>query len=384
MHIGLNAINLYPGAIGGMETYFRKLLHWLQKIDGTNKYTVIYNEGYAADLALFNPAFELKTYRYEKKSLNWYVRGILRNTFDFDPVRSQFRKLELDFIHHPFNVLNPVAAGIRSVLTINDIQHEYYPDFFTSADLLKRRKLFKPSAVEATQIITISDFTRKCVMEKYGIEDGKIEVIHIGCGEEYQPIDDHERLMQIRKKYDLDRPFMYYPAGSWPHKNHKTLLAALKLLIERNNFDGLLVLTGIAMQAHNAMLEEIEKLGLTESVKVLGYLPYDELPFLYNLASLLVFPSLFEGFGIPLVEAMACGCPVVCSNVTSLPEVVGNAGVMFEPLSSEDMADKIWSVWDSTGVQQRLRDAGYVQVKLFRWEAVAQKTMAVYEKAVRG
>ena len=301
MNIGLNAITLYPGAIGGMETYFRKLLHWLQKIDNTNKYTVIYNEGYAADLPLFNPAFTMKTYRYEKKSLNWYVRGVLRNALNIDPMRSNFKKLGVDFIHHPFNVLNPVSSGMPSVLTINDIQHEYYPEFFSASDLLKRRRLFKPSAEEASRIITISDFTSRCVVEKYGIDPGKIDVIHIGCGEEYHRVEDPEGLAGIRKKYNLDRRFIYYPAGSWPHKNHKTLFAALKILKERHRFDGMLVLTGVTMRAHNSVLAEIETLGLTDMVKVLGYLPYEELPYLYNLATILVFPSLFEGFGIPLV-----------------------------------------------------------------------------------
>jgi glycosyltransferase involved in cell wall biosynthesis len=379
MHIGLNAITMYPGAIGGMETYFRKLLHWLQKIDSTNKYTVIYNQGYAADLPLSNPAFSMKTYHYEKKSFNWYVRGVLRNTLNIDPVRTQFRQLGLDLIHHPFNVLNPVSSGIPSVLTINDIQHEYYPEFFAAGDLHKRRTLCKPSAEEAARIITISDFTRRCVIEKYGINAGKIEVVHIGCGEEYRPVDDSAGLALMRQKYGLDRPFLYYPAGSWPHKNHKTLLAALKLLKERRRFDGMLVLTGIAMRTHDTVLAEIENLGLGDMVKILGYLPYSELPYIYNLATLLVFPSLFEGFGIPLVEAMACGCPVVCSNVTSLPEVAGNAAVLFEPLSPEDIADKVWNVWVSASEQQRLCDAGWERVKAFSWEEIARKTLAVYE-----
>lgn len=383
MHIGLNAITLYPGAIGGMETYFRKLAHWLQKIDRTNRYTVIYNEGYTADFPLFNPAFTMKTYRYEKKSFNWYVRGVLRNSLNIDPVRSQFRKLGLDIIHHPFNVLNPVSSGIPSVLTINDIQHEYYPEFFAAGDLRKRKALFKPSAEEAVRIITISDFTRRCVVEKYGIDSGKIDVIHIGCGEEYQPLDNPVGLAMMRKKYGLDQPFMYYPAGSWPHKNHVTLLAALKLLKERRQFDGMLVLTGIAMRAHNEVLSEIEKLGLKDIVKVLGYLPYEELPYLYNLAKIMVFPSLFEGFGIPLVEAMACGCPVVCSNMTSLPEVVGPAGVLFNPLSSEEMAEQIWHVWDDERKQQRMRESGWERVKAFRWEEIARKTLDVYCKAVQ-
>jgi len=148
-------------------------------------------------------------------------------------------------------------------------------------------------------------------------------VVYTGYGSEYRVIDDIAALEKATIKYGLNRPFLYYPAATWPHKNHKTLLAALKILKERDLFDGILVLTGITQQSHDSIIEEIQNLGLSEVVKLLGYLPYAELPYIYNLARALVFPSLFEGFGIPLVEAMACGCPVVCSNMTSLPAVIG-------------------------------------------------------------
>lgn len=382
MQIGLNAISLYPGAIGGMETYFRNLLHWLQRIDIDNNYTVIYNEPYVADLQLFSDKFRVKTFNYEKNSFNWAVRGLLRNLIRVDPLRRQIMQLGLEVIHHPFNVLNPIGLATPSVLTINDIQHEYHPEFFSAVDLQKRRMKFRLSVAEARRIITISDYTRRCVMERYDVDGSNIDVIHIGCGEEYRPIEDDDAKARFREKYGLARPFLYYPAATWPHKNHKTLLAALKLLRERRQFDGELVLTGIAKQRHVEILGEIDRLGLTGQVKVLGYLPTNELPYLYNLAAMLVFPSLFEGFGIPVVEAMACGCPVACSNVTALPEVAGDAGVTFDPLSAEDMAATIWRVLSDTEEQQRLRAAGLDRTELFGWENIARRTLAVYQKAI--
>jgi glycosyltransferase involved in cell wall biosynthesis len=131
------------------------------------------------------------------------------------------------------------------------------------------------------------------------------------------------------------------------------------------------------------MLKDIERLGLGERVRILGYLPYEELPFLYNLARLMVFPSLFEGFGIPLVEAMACGCPVVCSRAASISEVIGEAGVTFDPLSAEDMADKINSVWKDDGRISNMRARGRERAKIFDWETTARKTVATYERASR-
>jgi glycosyltransferase involved in cell wall biosynthesis len=119
-------------------------------------------------------------------------------------------------------------------------------------------------------------------------------------------------------------------------------------------------------------------------VKVLGDLPYEDLPCIYNMARLLVFPSLFEGFGIPLVEAMACGCPVVCSAVTSIPEVIGDAGLLFDPLSPMDIAEKILTVWNNPEVRTVMRDKGLARAKLFSWDETLRKTLDVYRKTAKG
>jgi glycosyltransferase involved in cell wall biosynthesis len=122
-------------------------------------------------------------------------------------------------------------------------------------------------------------------------------------------------------------------------------------------------------------------MGLEDTVKVLGYLPYDHLPYLYTLARLLVYPSLFEGFGIPLIEAMALGCPVACSNVTSIPEVIGDAGVTFDPASVEDIAEKVSGLWNDESLRRDLRIKGLERVRVFTWENTARETIKVYKKA---
>jgi glycosyltransferase involved in cell wall biosynthesis len=143
------------------------------------------------------------------------------------------------------------------------------------------------------------------------------------------------------------------------------------------------VFSGIAMHENDAVLEEINRLGLQNDVVILGYLPHAELPYLYNLARLMVFPSLYEGFGIPLVEAMACGCPVACSNTTSIPEVVGDAAVTFDPGSAEEMAEKIWAIWNDDVLLCDLKTKGLGRVGQFSWENMARQTVQVYKKAAR-
>ncbi len=380
MDIALNLVAFIPGTMGGCETYFINLLHCLQQVDSGNSYRVLCDRHYVKDIQLSRNAFRTVACNYSRPSLKWFIRGVIRNTLKIDILTPVFNRLKVDLIHHPFSFLNPLGTKIPSVLTFHDMQHEFYPELFSRYELLTRKEFYRPSAEQASRIIAISAHAKSCLVERYGISPDKIDVIYNGYNPAYTILNDSDGLEKIRLKYGLHRPFMYYPAATWPHKNHKTLLATLKLLKARYRFDGQLVLTGIAMNAHREILEEIGRLGLDDMVKVLGYLPYEDLPWLYNLARLMVFPSLFEGFGIPLVEAMACGCPVVCSNVTSIPEVVGNAGLTFDPTSVEDMAEKVWSLWNDEEMRQDLRLKGSTRVNLFSWEATARETIKVYAK----
>lgn len=367
-----------------METYFRNLLATLHQLGGENRYLLMCDRRYSDEFLLAGDAFSVRAFSYAKPSVKWLVRGIARNLFHRDLLQLEVGRLELDVIHHPFTVLTPPGTRIPSVLTFWDMQQEFFPEFFSPIELHRRRLTYRSSAEEATRIIVSAEFTRQCLVERYGIPADKIDLIHTGYGREFLVIEDRQLLQGVRRKYGLAKPFLFYPAATWPHKNHKTLLAALKILRERHRFDGDLVLSGIAMQAHGELRAEISRLGLDDAVKVVGYLPAGELPCLYNLATALVFPSLFEGFGIPLVEAMACGCPVACSRVTSLPEVVGDVGVTFDPRSPEEMAEQLWRLWDDDTLRDEMRQRGLARARLFNWEETARKTLAVYRKAAGG
>ncbi|MDW7710829.1 MAG: glycosyltransferase family 1 protein [Deferrisomatales bacterium] len=381
MRIGLNLVRFVPGDMGGMETYFRNLLGHLQQLDQANDYWLLCDERYAGSFELQNSSFRLKPWNYTRPSWRWFARGVLRNALGVDILRPAFNRLELDLVHHPFSFLNPTGTRIPSVLTFHDAQHEFFPEFFSPFDLRQRRQFYRRSAEEATRIIAISAHVKADLVERYGISPDKIDVVHNGCSPAYRIIADAAALETLRRRCGLDRPFLYYPAATWPHKNHQTLLAALKLLRERHGFDGQLVLTGIAKQSQGAIEAEIARLGLSDAVRILGYLPYEDLPGLYNLARLLVFPSRFEGFGIPLVEAMASGCPVACSSATSIPEVVGEAGLFFDPDSAEEMAEKVWRLWTDEGLRGDLRARGLRRAGLFGLDSMAQGTLRVYEKA---
>jgi len=380
----LNGIDFSPGRMGGIETYFRNLVHFLQAGDRVNRYTILCTLPHGREFAIRNPAFSIREYGAGSRSVSGALRAGIRLLGGMDLLSPSVRKFPADVIHHPFSVIRPVRAGKPAVLTFWDMQHVYYPEFFPARELRRRNREYRRSAGVAARIIVSAEFTRRCLVEQYGINEDKVDVIPIGYGPEFRPIDDPEVLSAIRRRFGLERPFLFYPAATWPHKNHRRLLAALRILRERNRWDGELVLTGVAKEFHADLLEEIGRAGLRDTVRPVGYVPREELPVFYNLARLLVFPSLFEGFGIPVLEAMACGCPVACSRATTLPEVVGDAGILFDPESPEDIAEKVGQVLRDEKLMEEMKRRGLERAKGYSWERAASETVRIYEKAVAG
>lgn len=381
MKIVLNAVAFIPGRMGGVESYFRNLLSSLQEIDAHNDYLLICNQRYIDSLSLSNPHFKFLPCAYAKPSKHWYLRAAIRHATKLDILRPFMNGLAVDVIHHPFSILQPIRHTTPSVLTFHDMQHEFFPEYFTSYALQAREALYRPSAEQATRIIAISEYVKMSLVDRYRIDADKIDVVYEGHCPEFRIIDNPDHLESVRSRYDLRKPFMYYPAATWPHKNHKRLLAALRIMKERNGFDGQLVLSGIAMQANDGVVKEIERLGLHNDVVMLGYLPGEDLPALYNLARLMVFPSLHEGFGIPLLEAMACGCPITCSHATSIPEIAADAALFFDPASEDDIARNILKLWDDNALRQEMVTRGVERAQFFSHEKMAHMTLNVYEKA---
>jgi len=380
--IAINATGFHPGKMGGVETYLRNLWIYLQKQPQTDEYTLLCDEWNLREFEADNPLFSIKNCNYSRRTAKRLLRSIIKKTVHYDILQADPASLKADLVHHPFTFISPKWYQKPAVLTFLDMQHEFYPEFFSPEELDFRRKNYPASARTASRVIAISGHAKNCLVERYQIEPDKIDIIHLGYGQQYRVYDNQEITGNVQRKYELHRPFLFYPAATWPHKNHVKLLKSLRLMVDRHNFDGELILTGIAMNGHADIIREIESLDLSRSVRILGYVDLSDLPHIYNLARMLVFPSLFEGFGIPVIEAMACGCPVACSNSTSLPEVIGDAGVMFDPCSLDDMAEKIINLWNDDTRQKELVKAGLARASLFHWEKTARQTLDTYHKSV--
>lgn len=395
-------IEIELGKAGGVETYARNLVRSLQDIDDSNEYSILCT-------ALNEKAFPVRRDTFKKiivkgrvkLSVEAFTRQVLALTDRVQRLKQIKKNIRYFIIRNHERVSSPATegdAGIRKapeydmvhhmfscypfwkeslgpvVLTIVDIQQEYFPEFFSEE---------WTSAEKADHIMAISGYTKKTIVEKYGIPDGKITVVYLGYNSEAFKKFDQQTVEEFRNRLKLPKDYLFYPAASWAHKNHLNLIRALKILKDKYRFDGKLLLTGIKKDRHGVVAEEVQRLGLGGEVIYLGYLAYEDLPLLYNAARLLVFPSLFEGFGMPVVEAFAVGLPVVCSDTTSLPEVCGEAAHYFDPTSPDDIAEKVFKALSDNTLRERLVKKGFERAKVFTWENSAMETLKVYENVFR-
>ncbi len=377
MKIGILLVDFSPGRMGGVETYVRNLIQHLVAIDHENSYTLIChdgNAGYFADLA---DHVTFKVFANRKKSLSRLARSLVRKVSGIDLIQVAVDRLGLDLLHNPFTAVRSSRLKTPVIVTFHDLQHHYLPRFFKPREVQGRDAAYSRAAREAVHLIAVSSFTAETVHQCYGVPRDRITAVPLGVAPEYRPCPADE-LTPLRIELGLTRPFLYFPAATWAHKNHSTLFETLRMLIELHNFDGDLVLTGVAVRSREALKEELRRLGIADRVHILGYLPYEQLPRIYSMARLLVFPSLFEGFGMPVLEAMACGCPVACSNVASLPEVSGDAAEYFDPSSADDMVRAIQATWSDEARRATLREQGLKRAAGFSWNATAQTTLDVY------
>jgi glycosyltransferase involved in cell wall biosynthesis len=382
MNIGISLVDFAPGRMGGVETYVRNLVSWLALNDHENRYTLICTD---QNVSYFDSIIDrVKTLVFEndKKSYARLMRSLIRKVLRIDMIQVGIDRLGLDLLHNPFTYSRRSRSKTPLIITFHDLQHHYYPEFFKTKEIQSRNSNYRRAVLDADRIIADSDHTKQTLLDNYNVLDDNVDVVPLGVDSEYKIIDDQGFLNMERAHLGLIKPFLYYPAATWPHKNHVNLLNAVYLLKNSCHFDGDLVLTGVSTSAKDSLFDKIKALGLQDTVHVLGYLPYDKLPSIYNLARIMVFPSLFEGFGMPVLEAMACGCPVVCSNVTSIPEVGGTAVHYFDPASPEQIADSIMKLWHDDDALFNMRANGIERARLFSWERTSRETLKVYYKTL--
>ena len=351
MRLGLSLLTLVPGEVGGAETSARGLCRGLAEV-GTLDYRA-FTPPAAPGAGEGLPEVAVPEYRLARSVPE---RAFAMALAAARPGRLRQRFTGLDAVHYPLTIALP-RLGLPAAVTVHDLQHLDHPQLFSRAERLFRARAHEGSARSAEAVIVPSQFVRRRAIELLGLPPERVHAIPWGV--------DHER---FRPGDEERRPFLLYPARPWPHKNHERLFGAFELL--RNERPGLaLVLTGGGHEGR----------PVPPGVVVRGLVSGDELVSLYRMAACLVFPSLYEGFGQPPLEAMACGCPVAASNIPAVTEACGDAAALFDPNEPEDIAAVVAAVLDAP---ERFAAAGLDRARAFTWAETARRHEAVYESMV--
>lgn len=369
-----------PGLAGGIENLSRSFLNHLLQLDSFNRYTVLVPAEVKYDFDLHShPNFQITVAdspgHYWRRLL-WHVARFLHSRLKFGYWRSpqvealrRARALDAEVALSIPGYIHPDLYPLANVLIVPDIQHEYCPGFFLLQDLEERRRIYTDSIRRADHICAISEFTRQTIIDRLSIPPERVTTMYLAADPLFHTQSSYRgNHGQVLEKYGL-KPgdYLLFPGNTWPHKNHRAALQALRILREAYHLEPLLVCTGSPKEAHSDLLALIQDLKLDDRVRFLGYCPTSDMPALYEGAAALVFPSFFEGFGIPLLEAMWCDCPIVCSNVTSLPEIAGDAAVLVDPRSPEELADAISRVLTHEELRRTLIERGRQRVRKFSW-----------------
>lgn len=378
MRIGINCLSIVPGQHGGAETYLVQLVQHLLQIDKSNKYYLFLTPG---NRKLFE-----STGSENVKLIDCSISNDSRFTrigWEQFRLSAIVSKLEIDVFHSPGNTA-PITMKSPIVLSIQSLHAFKFPKIFPIHKRYYRQILTRLSVKKAARVIAVSSDTKADIVSLFSIPESAINVIYEGVGPEFQPHSSTSD-NQIIANYNITEPFIFCPSSLYPYKNIKRLLQAFSILKQDCNVQETLVVAGIDALGHKAELEQkAKKLHVSDHYNFLGMVPYSEMPSFYRKASLVVYPSLSETFGLPLLESMACGTAVVCSDRTSLPEVGGNAVHYFDPTESISMANAIYSVITNESLREDLVEKGFDRAQRFPWTQTAAETLKAYISAVAG
>ncbi len=269
------------------------------------------------------------------------------------------------------------------VVSIHDLSFEHLPETFKRRSRAQLRFTVRRSARSAAHILALSEFAREDIIATYGVNPDKVSVVPLAAPAHFGPVSDEKELQRVRQTYGIEGDYILTVGSIQPRKNLRRLLEAYSVLRGTRPEVKLpkLLLVGKCAWLYDETLRAIEQLEVSNLVILTGYVPEADLPALYSGARCFVYPSYFEGFGLPPLEAMQCGTPVIVGNRTSLPEVVGDAAVLVDPFSVEAIAAAIEKVIRDSDLCRTLRVKGLERARLFEWRETARQTLAVYEKA---
>ena len=371
--VGVNLLWLVPGEVGGSEEYTVRLLSALADLGSDEVEVILYVN------RLFSSAHPEIVSRFTTvvapiSGSSRVLRVLVESTWL--ALRSRIDRCML--VHHAGGTM-PAIRSVPGVLTLHDLQPLANPERFGLVKGSYIRFIAPRSLRRAQFVVCLSRFVANDAMDRVGVPVEQIRIVPCGVADPGAAFDQ-ERLRELLNGFDLeDRPFIIYPAITYPHKNHTTLVAAFARIVKQND-DVRLVFTGGAGSSDSVVQSTIEAYGLDSKVIRTGRVAESDLDLLYRTATLMAFPSLYEGFGLPLLEAMSRGCPIVASDAGSLPEVAGDAAVLVDPIDVAGWASALGALIDDPARRTVLIRRGFERATQFTWTVSAESLLSVYQE----
>jgi glycosyltransferase involved in cell wall biosynthesis len=388
LRVGVDATQIVFGVSGGVEVYFRTLVRALSATGNSVAPVVIAREEQAATLRRELPGVPLRILPTVRDQLTvrakrWIVRRLVSGgatpPLPAVPFGVLEDELELDVLHSPVQMFSDENFRSPSVLNLHDLQHVHFPENFTDAELTLRHERYTSSARRADAIVASSEFTRRDILNHLDVAAEKVHTIPVACNPEVAAGLRSFSLHDARERYELPENFAFYPAATWPHKNHVRLIEALAIVRSRSlRHDLKLVCAGCRKHSGRDAIEQaLDRFDVRDHVRFLDFIPTAHLGGVYRASLFCVMPSLFESSSYPVIEAQTLGVPSMCSAITSLPELMdGEAGLLFDPTSSEDIAENMLR-WlnDPTDRRQRAERG--------RTRAIREHSLLTYASRMR-
>ena len=364
MRIGIDARKLHDFGIG---TYIRNLLRQLARMDCQTEFVILCRPEDRETVAALGDNFRAVVQTAPNYSISEQLR-----------IPLALAREGVTLFHAPHYVLPPLVR-CKSVVTIHDCIHLMFPQYLPNRLAYSyARTSIRLAARRATRILTVSESSKRDILRFVDTEPDKIDVIYNAYDDRFAIDPREEDVVRVRERYQLESEFVLYAGNVKPHKNLERLIEAFHLVRKRGLDHLKLVMIGDEISKYTALRRAVHQHQLHKYVRFLGYLPEETLAVMYRLAGVFVFPSLYEGFGLPPLEAMASGTPVVTSNVSSLPEVAGDAAILVDPYDPRSIADGIYRVLSDERLRRDLRRKGVARAGMFSWEQSVRRVRAIY------
>jgi len=356
----------------GLGRYTHELIAGLLAVDPANEYVAFYNR--PSEAQVDPPLDRLPHLATNLPNKPWRM-SVLLAQFMHLPQDRLFPGVDL---FHATDHLLPRLSQVKSVFTLHDLVFRFYPETHKPLNRWFLTLMMPRFLQAADAVIAVSECTKRDAIRLYGVDESKIRVIYEGVNPRFRPATP-EAISVVCQKHGLPEHFILSVGTIEPRKNLNTLLEAYHAL-RHQGAEFKLVIVGKKGWLYHGFFRRLRDLGLEDEVIFPGFVSDEDLPALYSAADLFIFPSLYEGFGLPPLEAMACGTPVVTSDVSSLPEIVGDAAITVDPHNAEELAEDILRILGDPELRVRLQNKGLARAKIFSWEDTAKKTLEIYEE----